>query len=1010
MKIFIMKQLKILFYLLLVSFYSKGQITVSSSSIIPADLEITSTGTLYNTASIPLIPSKMDEWTTISSKANGDLLKVGIYDYDSIYIEQTGVSTWTKYIRFNADSTWTSIRDVEVDASGNVYLIGSVLDSIIFSPTDKYDYNTEGLILIKIDNSGIYQWHKYIAGAKGYDIEIDDNDDIIALGRDSDNSLLMSRYNSAGTKLGSLPSSATIGGLCNGRRVVFDGADFYVTGKFYDTITLGVDTLYTSSEGMFIAKIKGDLSKAYWTDYSYYPGAESYGADIELDNCNYPVAAGIWRSGVDAKMWVFRYHPDGTWLGSFEYNGSTAYKYSEITAMEIEPATGTIHFAGHLADNVYPNNHRRGYTAVLDTCLLSATATAANYSTSYSSVPIALTGYPSGGVFSGIGVTGNEFDPEVAGAGNHKVYYTFTGCNCSAIDSITIDVDCYPKDNFSEYVNIHQNIAQNYPHFKRIESDYFIDSIPNQESGTPIPVQRVITVNTTQDNGGDIYISLAEDNGEVLWTKRYGGSDLDRGTSVKKCNSGFIVAGTTLSYGSNKLKPFILRLNSDGSINWFKVYEISNHVLSVNVVELNNGDIAMTGFYNAHEYAGQTHDFFTLVTNSNGNLLSFKQLGKANRNWEYMRDIEPTSDGGYVMVGNGGHNNDYHAGVIMKFDNSYNVQWATEIRRVLGGGTYNLGSAGQRSNTFFTAVEETSSGDFIMVGRVSDHDGSGRNATFKHGVIVKVDNNGNFLANKMFNKTGVDFLLLHNFDITASGDIVIIGKTRDVSTNNELTSLFSINNAWALNSLSVEYNFETRNEGLCVWEAPDGGYTLTGLTGATGVSKKRYILNTDNGGGSINSIICDHALPLADYSDLMEGFSYTWQETTPVHFENDYTLSSTDLCVLLRDCSDTGIPDGRQKWSDENFMDEEWLDVEPISELILDTPLKIYPNPANGTLYFAETVSEVMILDMAGRLVLKVENETIDQLSINTIPKGIHIVKAKKSVNSVIQSSSLIIE
>lgn len=63
--------------------------------------------------------------------------------------------------------------------------------------------------------------------------------------------------------------------------------------------------------------------------------------------------------------------------------------------------------------------------------------------------PYNLTATPSGGTFSGSGVSGNTFDPSVAGLGNHTLYYTYTdGNNCEAMDSIVIDVNaCLELEN-----------------------------------------------------------------------------------------------------------------------------------------------------------------------------------------------------------------------------------------------------------------------------------------------------------------------------------------------------------------------------------------------------------------------------------------------------------------------------------------------------------------------------------------------------------------------------------
>jgi gliding motility-associated-like protein len=57
---------------------------------------------------------------------------------------------------------------------------------------------------------------------------------------------------------------------------------------------------------------------------------------------------------------------------------------------------------------------------------------------------ITLIATPSGGVFSGNGVTGNTFDPAIAGIGNHIISYHTNG-NCPADKSITITVNPLPN-------------------------------------------------------------------------------------------------------------------------------------------------------------------------------------------------------------------------------------------------------------------------------------------------------------------------------------------------------------------------------------------------------------------------------------------------------------------------------------------------------------------------------------------------------------------------------------
>jgi hypothetical protein len=51
-------------------------------------------------------------------------------------------------------------------------------------------------------------------------------------------------------------------------------------------------------------------------------------------------------------------------------------------------------------------------------------------------------GSPSGGTFSGPGVSGSTFNPATAGVGNHRILYVVTnanGCTDSATQTITVN-------------------------------------------------------------------------------------------------------------------------------------------------------------------------------------------------------------------------------------------------------------------------------------------------------------------------------------------------------------------------------------------------------------------------------------------------------------------------------------------------------------------------------------------------------------------------------------------
>ncbi|MDO8969965.1 MAG: PKD domain-containing protein [Saprospiraceae bacterium] len=55
--------------------------------------------------------------------------------------------------------------------------------------------------------------------------------------------------------------------------------------------------------------------------------------------------------------------------------------------------------------------------------------------------PVPLIGTPVGGIFSGNGVAGDQFDPSAAGVGQHSIYYIYTDANnCTNKDSVVVNI------------------------------------------------------------------------------------------------------------------------------------------------------------------------------------------------------------------------------------------------------------------------------------------------------------------------------------------------------------------------------------------------------------------------------------------------------------------------------------------------------------------------------------------------------------------------------------------
>ena len=79
----------------------------------------------------------------------------------------------------------------------------------------------------------------------------------------------------------------------------------------------------------------------------------------------------------------------------------------------------------------------------------------------------------------------------------------------------------------------------------------------------------------TARRGRDTWVLRVDSGGAIVWQARYGGADLDTGTSIHETRNadgkadGYIVAGASRSFDPNaRLNAWLLRLNLDGTIAW----------------------------------------------------------------------------------------------------------------------------------------------------------------------------------------------------------------------------------------------------------------------------------------------------------------------------------------------------------------------------------------------------------------------------------------------------------
>lgn len=122
------------------------------------------------------------------------------------------------------------------------------------------------------------------------------------------------------------------------------------------------------------------------------------------------------------------------------------------SGLAIDPSTGTINLATSSAGAytiTYTTNQNCPASSITTITLEAASAVAlvADTSLCLSDDPITLSAIPGGGTFSGTGVSGNVFDPSVAGVGVWTITYNYVSpSGCTATTSVDIAVTDHTVD------------------------------------------------------------------------------------------------------------------------------------------------------------------------------------------------------------------------------------------------------------------------------------------------------------------------------------------------------------------------------------------------------------------------------------------------------------------------------------------------------------------------------------------------------------------------------------
>lgn len=155
--------------------------------------------------------------------------------------------------------------------------------------------------------------------------------------------------------------------------------------------------------------------------------------------------------------------------------------------------------------------------------------------------------------------------------------------------------------------------------------------------------------NLSTAGGYDVYLVKTDSLGDTVWTKKFGGIDDDYGCSVQQTSDrGFIIGGSTKSYGAGWHDIYLIKTDSIGDTLWTKVYGDSLPEECYSAMQTTDGGYIIGG-YTASYGIDNMPDAYIIKTDSMGNALWSRTYGGSE--WDGCYSISQTDDGGFIMVG-----------------------------------------------------------------------------------------------------------------------------------------------------------------------------------------------------------------------------------------------------------------------------------------------------------------------------------------------------------------------
>jgi hypothetical protein len=357
-----------------------------------------------------------------------------------------------------------------------------------------------------------------------------------------------------------------------------------------------------------------------------------------------------------------------------------------------------------------------------------------------------------------------------------------------------------------------------------------------------------------------IYLLKTDANGELQWSKTFFGNPLAAGNRVIVTqDGGYLVIGYIKGQGLGGDNIYLLKTDAFGNQVWKQTYGTNLDDVGADLLELPNGDLALTGYQTSPN--GKT-DLAVIRTDNQGEVIWQKTFGQPNADEKGM-GIARAPNGDLLVVGEAQES-------ISAEKDAYVLRVAVGDGTLIWAQNYGLTlPGGEPASEIPRALVATAAGDLVLTGFTSSVSNGG-------GYIMKIAGDGNStpLWTQVF--PAADFYDIAN---GSGGKFFVSGY----KSNNGLDDAYIVHvDADGAVIWEPRVGKGGFDAGLSIVATPDGGAAVAGRSeqfiGPT-VESKVYLVKTDANGLIFTSYLegnIFHDTNLNCSRDANEGNQDNW--------------------------------------------------------------------------------------------------------------------------------------